>query len=144
MACSDYAGGRELSVLGTAAGERGDETSLARTKRATSKPCHMQASFDLCRSTYAEAFELSALDLLGDGIARKESNPEAFSGCALDRFARVELPHALGVHAGLIECALGGLASARACFAYEEGLIGKRLSFDASALDREYVRLRDP
>ena len=104
----------------------------------------MQASLDFSRSTDAEALELAALDLLGDGIAGEESNPEAFSGCALDRFARVELPNALGVHPGLIECALGDLASARACFAYEKGLIGKPLSLDASALDREQARLRDP
>ena len=141
---SDYAGGRELSVLGTAAGERCDETSLARAERATSKPCHIQASLDFCRSTQTEAFKFTALDLLRDCIARQEGNSEAFSSCALDRLARVELPQPLRAYLRLSEGAFRGLPCARACFAYEQDLIGKRLSLDAPALDRQQARLRDP
>src|SRR6187551_3276696 len=47
------------------------------------------------------------------------------------------------MYARLAECALGGLAGARASFAHEQGLINERLGPDAPALDGEQAGLGD-
>jgi len=43
-----------------------------------------------------ERFQLTALDLLGNRVAREEGDPEPFARGPFDRLARVELPGAPG------------------------------------------------
>src|SRR5436190_18554776 len=100
---SGNAGGRELHVLRAAALQSCDEAALARTERAAREARHVQTALDLRLPLEPEAHELTALDLLGDCIAREEGDAESLTRGTLDRLAGIELPHSFRTRAQLSE-----------------------------------------
>src|SRR5688572_7193578 len=114
------ASGGEVGALRAASPQRDDEAPLAGTEWAAGEAGDVELSRDRRAARKTEALELTALDLLRHGVAREEGDTQAFPRRPLDRFARVELPDALGGDAGLRQLAIGDLARARVRSADEE------------------------
>src|SRR5207302_72140 len=88
--CSDT-GGRVVGLLRAAASERRDEALLGRREGASGEPSDREVPQERRASGEPEALQVSSLDLLGDGVAREEREPEPFAGGALDLAARGHL-----------------------------------------------------
>src|SRR5919204_4783899 len=87
-----------VGLLRAAAGERRDEALLGRRERAAGEARDGEVPDHRRPPGEAEALEVAALDLLGDGVAGEEGKAEPFAGGALDRLARAELPDSRRPH----------------------------------------------
>src|ERR1043166_937513 len=103
-----------VGLLRAAAGERRDEALLGRRGRASCEPRHREVSEERRPPRETEALEVAPLDLLGDGVAREEREPEAFAAGAFDRLARPELPHTRRPDADCVQLLVNYLLRARA------------------------------
>src|ERR671930_1212918 len=95
---ADAVGG-VVGLLRATARERVDEAALGRREGTADQSRDRKMANEGRSSGEAEALEVAALDLFGDGIAGEEGKPEPFAGCAFDRFARAEFPLAGATHA---------------------------------------------
>src|SRR2546425_9114584 len=91
----------------------------------------------------AEALEVTALDLLGDGVARQEREAEAFARGALCRLTRAELPDARGEDIERPELLVDQALGARAGLTAEEHEIGELVRRELAVLQWRESRLRD-
>src|SRR5262249_56355518 len=66
-------------LLRTAARERRDEGALGRRERAVGELGDVEVAVQRLAATEPERVELATLNLLGDGVAGKEANAEAFA-----------------------------------------------------------------
>src|SRR5207248_4606579 len=115
-----HAGGRVVGLLGAAGRESGDEALLCGRERSPGEVRDREVPEEGWTAGEAEAFEVSAFDLFGDGVAGEEGEAEALAGGALDRLARAELPNARGTDPDRAELLIDYGLGARAGLAREQ------------------------
>src|SRR5919204_6872335 len=132
-----------IGLLRAAAGECRDEALLRRRERTAGETSDGEVPEHGRPSGEAEALEVAPLDLLGDGVAGEEGEPEPFAGGALDRLARAELPDARRPDPDRPQLLVDHLPRARAALAREEHEFGEPRRSEPAVPEGCEARLRD-